>query len=105
MGCSRSLGRAQAQALPKLTPRLSSRGSDLTSIMLASYVGLQEHPAVIQVRFHSDGRRDAVGGVDSNGLLGLRIFFVRKQRQATGCEYRRLPLGICAIYPDGVDQL
>src|SRR5690606_25536252 len=103
MGWSRSLGSAQAPALQRAVPMLSRRGSVLTSLMLASYVGLQEHPAVIQVRFHSVGRRDAVGGVDSNGLLSLRIFLVGKQRQAAGGEHGRAALGIGPVHLHRID--
>src|SRR3990167_9999787 len=105
IGCSRSEGRAQALTLPSAALRLSSRGRVLTSLMLTSYVGQQEHPAVIHVRFHSLCRGHPIGGVDSNGLLGLRIFLLWEYGQAAGGENGRAALCVGAGDAHLVDQL
>src|SRR3990167_6733112 len=104
IGCSRSVGSAQAQALPSAALKLSKKGKVLTNLMLASYVGQQEHPAVIQVRFHSLCRGHSIGRDDSNGLLGLRIFLIRDYGQATGGQDGRATLGIGAFDAHAVDQ-
>src|SRR3990167_8007279 len=105
IGCSRSEGRAQALTLPSAALRLSSRGRVLTSLMLTSYVGQQEHPAVIHVRFHSLCRGHPIGRVDSNGLLGLRIFLLGEYGQAAGGEDGRAAFGVGTLDAHLVDQL
>src|SRR3990167_2897980 len=104
IGCSRSVGKAQVPALVKAALRLSSREKVLTNLMLASYVGQQEHPAVIQVRFHSLCRGHSIGGLDSNGLLGLRIFFVREYGQTAAGQDRRSAFGVGACHAHVINQ-
>src|SRR5690606_19147378 len=105
IGWSRSLGRAQALALPNAAPRQSSRGKVLTNLMLASYVGQQVDLAVVQVRFHSLRRGHPIGGLDSNGLPGLRIFLVGEYGDAAAGDHGGAVLGIGAGDAHVVDQL
>src|SRR3990167_11001067 len=101
IGCSRSEGRAQALTLPSAALRLSSRGRVLTSLMLTSYVGQQEHPAVIHVRFHSLCRCHPIGRVDSNGLLGLRIFLLGEYGPEACGEDGRVAFGVGTLDAKG----
>src|SRR5688572_11357771 len=82
IGCSRSVGNAQALALPRARPTLSKKGRVLTSLIQSSYVGQQVDLAVVQVRFHSLARGDSTGPFDSNVLLGLRILLLWEYRHA-----------------------
>jgi uncharacterized membrane protein len=71
--------------------------------MLTSYVGQQEHPAVIHVRFHSLCRGHAVGRYDSNGLLGLRKFLVWEYGQAASGKRRWAAFGVCSLDANPLD--
>ncbi|ALE50476.1 hypothetical protein AOD73_24205 [Pseudomonas aeruginosa] len=72
--------------------------------MLTSYVGQQVHPAVFQIRFHSNSRRHSIGRVDFNGLLGLCIILVGEYGQPSGGQDAWLALGIGTCDAHVVDE-
>lgn len=71
--------------LPRAAVKPKTRGRVLANPMLTPYVGQQVHPAIFQMRFHSNSHRHSIGRVGFDGLLGPCIILVG--------EYDRLNSG------------